>query len=64
MEVWIKMVGRIIDMNNTEVFVSFENGVTIDVNKFNLPSNSKIGDTVRIDPGIPRIANDKYVDFF
>ncbi|MEW9094530.1 MAG: hypothetical protein AB2417_05555 [Clostridiaceae bacterium] len=58
------MVGRIIDMNNTEVFVSFENGVTIDVNKFNLPSDARIGDTVRIDPGTPRISNSKLVDFF
>ncbi|GAA0728540.1 hypothetical protein GCM10008905_27550 [Clostridium malenominatum] len=58
------MVGRVIDMNNTAVFVSFENGLTIDVNKFTLPSNVKIGDTVRIDTEAPKMTNDKLVDFF
>ena len=58
------MIGRIIDMNNTDAFVSLENGVTMDVNKFTLPPNVKVGDTVRIDPGSPRMTNDKLVDFF
>lgn len=58
------MVGRVIDMNNTAAFVSFENGLTVDVNRFTLPPNVKIGDTVRIDTEIPRMTNDKLVDFF
>jgi hypothetical protein len=51
-------------MNNTEAFVSFENGTTTGVSKFSLPQNVKIGDSVNIDPNATRLTNDKLVDFF
>ena len=52
------MIGKVIDMNNTEAFVSFENGTTTGVSKFSLPQN------VKIDPNATRLTNDKLVDFF
>lgn len=58
------MLGRVIDMNSTEAFISFENGTTTDVSKFSLPQNIKVGDTVNIDPNVMRLTNDKLVDFF
>ncbi|WP_169735797.1 hypothetical protein [Clostridium lundense] len=58
------MLGRIIDMNNTEAFVSFENGITTEVSKFSLPENVHVGDTVNIDPNVMRLTNDKLIDFF
>lgn len=58
------MLGRIIDMNNTEAFVSFENGTTTEVSKFSLPQNVQVGDTINIDPNAMRLTNDKLVDFF
>lgn len=58
------MIGKVIDMNHTEAFVSFDNGTTTGVSKFSLPQNVKIGDSVNIDPNVTRLTNDKLVDFF
>lgn len=43
------MLGRIIDMNTTDAYVSFEDGITLDVGLAHIPLNSKIGDSVDID---------------
>ncbi|KAJ49859.1 hypothetical protein BD780_003971 [Clostridium tetanomorphum] len=58
------MLGKIIDMNNTDAFITFQNGTTKNVSKLSLSSNAKIGDTVNIDPNAMRLTNDKLVDFF
>jgi hypothetical protein len=59
------MLGKIIDMNNTDAFVNFLDGTTMDVSVARLPRNSKVGDTVDLNIGAPtNMSNDKMVDFF
>jgi len=59
------MFGKIIDMNNTDAFINFLDGTTIDVSIGRLPKNSKTGDTVDLSIGTPtNILNNKMVDFF
>jgi hypothetical protein len=60
------MFGRIIDMDNTDAFVNFLDGTTMDVSIASLPKNSKIGDTVdlTINAPTPTMLNDKMIDFF
>ena len=58
------MLGRIIDMNNTDAFVAFDDGTTMDVGIAHLKKGAAIGDTVRINPGEQKIINEKLVDYF
>lgn len=58
------MFGRILDMNNTDAFVTFDDGTTADIGVSHIPKGSKIGDTIDIDRTPSRITNDKLVDFF
>ena len=59
------MFGKIIDMNNTDAFINFLDGTTMDVSIARLPKNSKIGDTVDLNIGTPtNMINDKMESFF
>jgi len=54
------MKGKILDMNKTDAFISFENGTTMDISTCHLPKNSKTGDTINIDmSNNSNIQNDK-----
>ncbi|MBA5851431.1 hypothetical protein H2684_08945 [Clostridium sp. cel8] len=44
------MIGKIIDINNTEAIVALRDGKTINIAVSNLPCNAKIGDKLNIDP--------------
>ncbi len=58
------MIGKIIDMNNTDAFINFLDGTTMDVSNARLPKNSKIGDTVDINTVSPtNMLNDK-IEYF
>ena len=58
------MLGKIIDMNNTDAFINFLDGTTMDVSIARLPKNSKVGDNVDLNIGAPiNMNNDKMVDF-
>lgn len=58
------MIGKIIDINFTDAFVNFEDGTTLDIGISHLPPNSKIGDTVNVNPNSIKIKNDKLIDLF
>lgn len=58
------MFGRILDMNNTDAFVTFDDGTTADIGLSHLPRGSKVGDKVDIERNPLKITNDKLVDFF
>jgi len=59
------MVGKIIDMDNTDAFINFLDGTTIDVSISRLPRNSKIGDSVDLNMVSPtNMKNDKMESFF
>ena len=59
------MFGKIIDMNNTDAFINFSNGTTLDVSIGRLPKNSKTGDTVDLNIGtLTNMLNNKMLDFF
>ena len=59
------MLGKIIDINNTDAFVEFIDGSTMDVSINRLPANSKVGDNVDINMQKPiNMVNDKMIDFF
>lgn len=58
------MLGKIIDMNKADAFVSFDDGTNIDIGIVHLPPHVKVGDTVNIDMNSTKMTNDKYVDFF
>jgi hypothetical protein len=58
------MLGRIIDMNNTDAFVTFDDGTTMDIGIAHLKKGASIGDTVNINPGEQKMINEKLVDFF
>ena len=59
------MKGKIIDMNKTDAFVSFENGTTMDVGISHLPKDSKVGDTIDINfSNKSKIENDRMPNIF
>ena len=59
------MFGKIIDMNNTDAFINFLDGTTMDVSISRLPKNSKIGDSVDLNMAAPtNMNNDKMENFF
>ena len=47
------MFGKIIDMNNTDAFVNFSDGTTINISVSRLPKNSKLGDAVDLNNEAP-----------
>jgi len=60
----IFMLGKIIDMNNTDAFVTFDDGTTMNIGVAHLKKGVSIGDTVHINPGEQKIINEKLVDYF
>lgn len=58
------MLGKIIDINRTDAYVSFDDGITLGVGIAHLPPNVQIGDTVNIEKNSTKMTNDKYIDFF
>lgn len=42
------MVGKIIDMNNTEAFILLNDGNTIAISLSNLPNDLKIGTSINV----------------
>lgn len=51
-------------MNNTDAFVTFDDGTTADIGVSHLPKGAKVGDSVNIERDPLKITNDKLVDFF
>lgn len=60
----ITMNGRIIDMNNTDAFVTFDDGTTMDIGVSHLPPHSKVGDTINIEFSTTKMTNDKLTNIF
>jgi hypothetical protein len=59
------MFGKIIDMNNTDAFINFSDGTTMDVSVARLPKNSKVGDTIDLNiQTSTNMKNDKMENFF
>ncbi len=58
------MLGKVIDINVTDAFISFDDGTTKIVSMLNLPRGTHVGDEVYIDPVLPRLNNSKLMDFF
>ncbi|MCB2291715.1 hypothetical protein LGK97_18545 [Clostridium sp. CS001] len=59
------MFGKIIDIDNTDAFINFLDGTTMDVSVTRLPKDSKIGDTVDLTLSTPtNMINDKMINFF
>ena len=59
------MFGKIIDMNNTDAFINFSDGTTMDVSVTRLPKSSKIGDTIDLNiETSTNILNNKMENFF
>jgi hypothetical protein len=58
------MLAKIIDMNFTDAFVSLLDGSITDIDVTHLPSGSKVGDTVNVEPNATRVTNHKILDFF
>jgi len=58
------MYGKIIDINNTDAFVNFLNGTTINVSISRLPKNSKLGDTIDLNNESPSsMIKDSMINF-
>ena len=58
------MLGKIIDMDSTDAFITFEDGTTMDISLSRLPTPIKIGETVDIPINTSQLRNDKMNDFF
>jgi len=58
------MLGKIIDMDRTDAFITFEDGTTMDISLSRLPTPIKIGETVDIPINTSQLRNDKMNDFF
>lgn len=58
------MFGKIIDLNNTDAFVNFSNGTTVNVSVTRLPKHSKLGDTVDLNNEAPScMLKDSMINF-
>lgn len=57
------MLGKIIDMDRTDAFITFEDGTIADVSLSRLPTPIKIGETVDI-PVTSPLQNDRMDNFF
>lgn len=60
----VVMLGKILDINNTDAFVAFDDGTTADIGISHLPKGSKTGDKINIDRTPFQITNDKLQNFF
>ena len=58
------MIGKIIDMDRTDAFITFEDGTTMDISLSRLPTPIKIGETVDIPIKTSPLQNDKMNNFF
>lgn len=58
------MLGKIIDMDRTDAFITFEDGTTMDISLSRLPTPIKIGETVDIPIITSPLQNDKMNNFF
>ena len=59
------MFGKIIDIDNTDAFINFLDGTTMDVSVARLPKDSKVGDTVDLNMAAhTNMRNDKMIEFF
>jgi len=58
------MLGKIIDMDRTDAFITFEDGTTMDISLSRLPTPIKIGETIDIPINTSQLKNDKMNDFF
>ena len=58
------MLGKIIDMDRTDAFITFEDGTTVDVSLSRLPTPIKIGETVDIPITTSLLQNDRMNNFF
>ncbi|MCR1935401.1 hypothetical protein ACQX0N_05260 [Clostridium tepidum] len=58
------MLGEIIDINENNVIVKFNNGLNLTVDIKDLHSNAKIGDKINIDPYKEQIPYNKIINFF
>lgn len=68
------MKGKVLDLNQTDAFISFEDGTTMDISTSRLSSSIKVGDIVDIPISTTssinsdtflhdRLINNKLVDF-
>lgn len=58
------MLGKVIDISNTDAYIAFDDGTTKSISISTLPKGTSIGDNVNMDPGIIRLNNSKLMDFF
>ena len=58
------MIGKIIDMDRTDAFITFEDGTTMDISLSRLPTPLKIGETVDIPVNTSPLKNDTMNNFF
>ncbi|MBC8062536.1 MAG: hypothetical protein H7Y18_17990 [Clostridiaceae bacterium] len=58
------MIGKIIDMDRTDAFITFEDGTTMDISLSRLPTPIKIGETVDIPIKRSPLQNDRMNNFF
>ncbi|MBZ9632882.1 hypothetical protein [Clostridium sp. FP1] len=58
------MIGKIIDMDNTDAFINFSDGTTVDICIARLPKNSKIGDTIDLNMASPTNLRNNIMESF
>lgn len=59
------MLVKIVDMNKTDVFLNFNDGMTLDICKSHIPKNIALRDKVSMDLSCnTKPDNDKMSDFF
>lgn len=56
--------GMVIDLNQTDAFINFNDGTTMDVGISKLPRKVKVGDIVDIDLSNKSMTNDTSINFF
>lgn len=58
------MLGKVIDINRTDAFVTFEDGTTMDISISKLPENVKVGQSVNIPLDTSALTNDHFNNIF
>ena len=58
------MLGKIIDMDRTDAFITFEDGTTMDISLSRLHNSVKIGETVDIPINTSSFRNDTMNNIF
>lgn len=56
------MLGRIIDMDATDAYISFEDGTTLDIGFAHIPKNSEVGDSVNIELNTTKMIIPKFLN--